>query len=289
MGMVTSAIWSDVNRDNKVDLVIVGEWMPITILIQDEYGNFVYKSDDFGFTNTHGWWNTISQADVDGDGDLDFLAGNAGLNSRFKPSTNEPIELWVGDLDMNGSTDPLITYYNDHNRYPFISKDQLIKQIPSLKKKFLRYNVFKNVSLEDLVTKENLAQFVHKKAEVFSSIWIENVGVKDYKIRPLPIEAQLFPIFSFALVDVNNDKHKDILAVGNWLEVQPELGQQDAGYGLIMLGGDNGQFRVQRNNGSGFWVPGAGRDIKLLNGSDKKEIIMVGRNNDSALTFMMLK
>ncbi len=284
-GMVSDAIWSDFNKDRKPDLILVGEWMPITFLLQDQNGHFVDRTYEYGFEKSSGWWNTIEQADLDSDGDLDYLVGNAGLNSRLRASVSEPVELWVGDIDSNGSYDPIMTYYNNHQRYPFVSKDQLVKQVPPLKKRFLKYEDYKHVQLEDIIPSERMHEFIHRKAEMFTSIWIENKGNQNYQIHELAIEAQMFPIFSFAVQDINRDGHVDILAVGNWQAVQPELGRQDAGYGIVLLGDEKDHFSPLCISKSGFWVPGEGRDIEvILNGKEKSRII-VSRNHDSVLMF----
>ncbi|MEQ1587536.1 MAG: VCBS repeat-containing protein, partial [Cyclobacteriaceae bacterium] len=285
LGMVSDAIWGDLNGDDKPDLIVVGEWMAITVLLQEQSGKFIDHTSDYGFENTSGWWNTISQADLDHDGDLDFLVGNAGLNSRLRANEKEPVELWVVDIDSNGIYDPIMTYYNSHQRYPFVSRDQLVKQVPPLKRKFLKYENYKNVRVEDIIPAEKMNGFIHRKAEMFSSVWIENKGSQTYQIHELPLETQLFPVFSFAVQDVNEDGHPDILAVGNWYAVQPDLGRQDAGYGLILLGDGKGSFAPQRISDSGFWVPGEGRDIKVVNNGKREMRILVSRNNDSILVF----
>ncbi len=285
LGMVTSAVWTDLDNNDRPNLVIVGEWMPITFLVQESSGNFSDQTKNFGFDNTHGWWNVINEADIDGDGDLDFLVGNGGLNSRFRVTINEPVELWVGDIDGNGSSDPIITYYNNHNRYPFISRDQLIKQVPALKKKFLKYEVFKNVKLEDIIPEKDLPRFIHKKAETFASVWIENKGNAVYVIHELPVEAQQFPIFAFAVYDFNGDQIPDILAVGNWFEVQPELGRQDAGMGLVFLGNMNRNFTALTFQQTDFFVKGQGRDIKIVANKKGEKFFLVSINNDQLLCF----
>jgi hypothetical protein len=284
-GMVTSAVWTNLDNNDRPDLVIVGEWMPITFLVQEASGNFSDQTKRFGFNNTRGWWNVINEADVDGDGDLDFLVGNAGLNGRIRVSITEPIELWVGDIDGNGSSDPIITYYNNHSRYPFISKDQLLKQVPSLKKKFLKYEVFKNVKLEDIIPEKDLPQFLHKKAETFASVWIENMGNDLFEIHELPTEGQLFPIFAFAVDDLNDDQFPDIIAVGNWYEIQPELGRQDAGTGLVFLGKENRNFIALSLQQTDFFVKGQGRDIKIVANGKGDRVFLVSLNNGNLLGF----
>lgn len=285
-GMVTDAVWQDVNFDKIPDLVLVGEWMPITIWIQTPNG-FVDNTKDFGLSMTSGWWNTISAHDLDEDGDLDWLVGNQGLNSRLRASATKPVELWVGDIDSNGSTEPIITYFNEHLRSPFITKDLLTKQVPSLKRKFFKYQDFKAVKIEDILNEAQLTQFVHKQVHLFSSVWIENKS-GSYIVHELPDEAQFFPIFSFDVSDIDNDGFPDILAVGNWFDKQPDIGRQDSGNGLLLKSSGAGKFIAVPPSKSGFWVAGEGRYVKVIDGTASRWVL-VARNNDSTLLYKVLK
>lgn len=282
-GMVTDAMWQDLNADGMPDLVLVGEWMPITIWIQTNNG-FEDRTQEFGFSQTNGWWNTIKSFDLDGDGDLDWLVGNHGLNSRLRASVIEPVELWVGDIDTNGSIDPMITYFNGHKSFPFISKDQLIKQVPSLKRKFLKYDDFRSVVIEDILTSTQRSDFVKKQVVTFASVWVENVGNSKFIIHQLPDEAQFFPIFSFEVTDLNEDKLPEILAVGNWFDKQPDLGRQDAGVGLILQANSTGKWQAIPQKESGFWVDGEARSVHFVQGVTSKWLV-VGINNKPTQVF----
>jgi hypothetical protein len=284
LGMVSSALWHDLDKNGKPDLLVAGEWMSLTVLIQSDEGKFFNRTKDWGLDTTHGWWNTLQMADLDGDGDMDFLAGNAGRNSRLRPTQHEPVELWLSDIDRNGSLDPIITYYNHHERYPFVSKDQLIKQVPSLKKKYVRYDDFKNARIEDLISSDKEGDLIHRKAETFESVWLENTGSK-FLVHALPVEAQFFPVFSFQVLDINRDNLLDILMAGNWHAVQPELGRYDAGYGCVLLGNGNRTFQPVAPARSGFWVKGEARDIQMIINTKGEKCIFVSRNNDSVLVF----
>lgn len=285
VGMVSDAIWLDINSDKKVDLIIVGEWMPITLMIQSVSGAFENRTDEYNLKNTNGWWNTISGDDFDHDGDIDLIVGNLGLNSRLRASISEPVSIFVGDIDKNGSLEQILTYYNQGVRYPFISRDQLVKQVPSLKRKFLKYENFRNVKLEDILSKEDIATFVEKDAFILSSIYLQNVSNKKFIVNNLPKEAQFFPIFSFNVSDINKDGHSDILAVGNLFATQPAFGRYDAGHGLTMLGDGKGSFSTLSNAESGLEVTGEGRDIALIRTSKKEKIYLFSRNNSSLKAF----
>ena len=287
LGMVSDASWIDVNKDGKLDLIVVGEWMPITILIQ-ERGVLQDRTREYGLTNSNGWWNTLLIEDIDQDGDSDFLVGNLGFNSRLRASTTEPVSMFIGDIDNNGSLDPILTYYNHGKRYPFISRDQLVKQVPSLKRRFLKYADYENVTLEDIIPLAEQQKFIRKDAMTFASVYVENLGSK-FAIHELPVNAQMFPIYSFCLEDLNADKLMDILAVGNLFATQPDLGRFDAGYGLAMLGDGKGNFKGDPLALQGFLVKGEGRDIQKIVTSKGERFFIVALNNDSLKVFRKSK
>lgn len=284
LGMVTDAAWCDVSGEGKPDLVVVGEWMPITILIQDSQGNFENRTWEYGLASTHGWWNTITAADFDRDGDTDFVAGNLGLNSRLRATPTQPVTLYAGDMDENGGTDHLLTYYNAGHEYPFISRDQLVKQVPSFKREFLKYSTFRNVKREHIIPEKDTAKYAVRLAYHFSSVYIENDREK-FNLLQLPVEAQMFPLFSFCAGDFNKDGHEDLLAVGNLYAAQPDFGRYDAGYGLMMLGDGKGNFSAVTPQNSGFILKGEGRSIQTIESAKGGDAYLVGMNDDSLLIF----
>lgn len=283
LGMVTDAFWIDVNDDGRLDLAVVGEWTPVTILVQSESGTFLDQTAGYGLKGTNGWWNVIHGDDFDGDGDIDLVAGNLGLNSRLRASPDNPISLFVCDIDGNGSLDQIITYFNDGVRHPFVSRDQLVKQVPALKRKYLKYSDYAGVQLEDIVSLAD-NDLIQKDAYLFSSVYLENRN-GSFVVRPLPTSAQMFPVFALGSVDVNNDGHRDILAAGNLSAVQPDLSRYDGGYGLVMYGDGKGNFSADEGFASGFLVRGEGRDIQLLTSAAGKRLVVVSRNNDKPLCF----
>jgi hypothetical protein len=282
-GMVSDAQWVDLNGDKRPDLVIVGEWMPVSIYMQTEDGRFSDKTRESGLGETSGWWNTVEVADLDNDGDADILAGNLGLNSRLRASVKEPVSILMRDIDENGSLDQILAYYNQGKEYPFITRDQLVKQVPALKAKFLRYESFRNVQVHDILPQEGI-RYVKKTANTFASIIQENDGKGKFTGRPLPAEAQLFPIFSMHIEDLNGDGNKDILGVGNLTAVQPDIGRYDAGYGVALKADGRGGYVAVSSRMSGFVVPGEGRDIEVVKAAGRR-IVLVARNNEGLIQF----
>jgi enediyne biosynthesis protein E4 len=288
-GMVKDATWMDVNQDGLHDLVLVGEWMPITVLIQQTNHRFLNQTSAYGLSNTKGWWNTVEMGDLDNDGDDDLLVGNLGLNSRVKASTEKPLSMYLGDFDSNGGSDHILVYYNGDMSYPFASRDQLVKQIPSFKKKYLHYKDYRDVKLEDIITPSQKGNSALMQVEELRSVILINDSNK-FKLTPLPVEAQYFPVFGIQPTDINEDDNMDILLTGNLSATQPDFGAYDAGVGLVLLGDGKANFSPVRPDDSGFVTLGEGRDIEILRSAiTKEQIYVVSRNNQSLLTFRKFK
>jgi len=288
-GMIKDACWIDINKDGLQDMILVGEWMPITVLIQQKNHSFLNQTEAYGLNNTNGLWNTCEAGDFDNDGDSDLIVGNLGLNSRVKASATKPLSMYLGDFDSNGGSDHILVYYNGENSYPFASRDQLVKQIPSFKKKFPHYKDYRNVKLEDIINPMQKGNSALMKVQELQSVILKNDSGK-FKLVPLPREAQYFPVYGTKIADVNNDGFLDLLLTGNLNATQPDFGSYDAGVGLLLLGDGKTNFTPVRPDFSGFITLGEGRNIATLKEADSNNLIyMVSRNNQTLLTFKQNK
>jgi len=239
VGMVTDSEWVDINNDELLDLVIVGDWMPITILINQGDSRFLNETKKFGLENTAGMWNTLQVVDIDKNGQVDILAGNAGLNFKMKASAERPIKLHLDDFDENGQPDPIIFYDFFGNYVPFASKDKLVDQLPSLKKKFLSYTDFSKVStIEDLTGKKESEILEIRKIEELRSMAYLNLG-PETKAIPLPKEAQMSTIEDFEITEDNI-----IVFIGNFLDYATELGQSSGNSGGRLSFGKKNNLKI---------------------------------------------
>lgn len=283
IGMVTDALWQDVNADGRVDLVVVGEWMPITIFRNRGNGR-LERMTTLGLEKSHGWWNRIVAGDFTGDGRVDFVIGNLGLNTRLQASASEPATMHVKDFDKNGFVEQIISYYNHGRSYPLPLRDDLIKALPFLKARYLNYEKYARQTITDIFPAADLADAVLKQAYTFETALARNNGDGSFTLVPLPHEAQFSPVYGILADDFDRDGKLDLLLAGNFDGVKPEIGRMSAGYGLLLRGDGKGRFAPVRTLDSGFSVPGQARDIQRIR-TREEELYVVTRNNDRPLVF----
>ena len=271
-------LFEDIDGDGQKELITAGDWTPIRIFSVDDTVFAPKMTKEL--ENSNGWWNVVKAADIDNDGDLDLIAGNWGLNNRLQASEKEPLTRYIKDFDGNGSEETLITYYYQGVETPFASKDELVKQLPGLNKKYLSYHDFAKASLKELFGENNLTSAATSKAYELASCYFENLGNGSFKKHRLPFSAQISSVNDIWIEDFNKDGYPDLLLVGNNFEISPQLSRLDASHGVLLLNDSKGNFT--KAEGQEFDISGAARNISKLQYQGETYLIIT-RNNDQPL------
>jgi hypothetical protein len=279
IGMVTDACWIDFDQDRDEDLIVVGEWMNVTAFRNDQ-GLFSNVTTPAGLGETSGWWNCIKVADLEGDGDMDLIAGNLGLNSMLKASVNNPIELFLSDFDNNGTPDPVICSKQNGLSYPVATYDELSVQIPDMNKRIKNYSDFAGKTVQEIFGNEKVNHSTLKKAVQFESCAFVNNGNGTFQTKKLTTEAQFSPIRAALSGDYNADGVLDLLLTGNNYAVRPSLGRQDASFGWLLEGNQESQFQTRYSSETGFFIRGDSRKAIQLNISGKPHVLIAVNNGD---------
>ena len=283
IGLITDATWTDVDNDQDKDLILVGEWIAPKILINDS-GRLVDASSTALSGAYSGWYNHIEAADLDQDGDMDFVLGNHGLNSRFKASKDSPIRLYVNDFDSNGSPEQIFTRIEADRNLPYVLKHELQMQIPAIKKRYLKYEAYKDQTFEQIFDEDQIEGAFSSEVQYLESAIMINNGKGHFEIKALPIQAQYAPVYASKTYDFNHDGHLDILLGGNLHAAKPQVGKYDANYGIILLGDGAGNFYEIDKEKSGMDIDGEVRDMRLI-GEGENQILVLAMNNEALRAF----
>ncbi len=288
-GMISSAVWADLDGDGKIDLLFTGEWQAIRVF-RNNGAAFSEATDQWGLKNTNGWWNCLVAADVNNDGYTDILAGNTGKNSYFKPTVKNPVQLWAKDFDNNGSIDPVVTYYNAVEKDRFVVHNRLVllDQVPSIKKRFETFTRYATTPFREMFTDEMLkGAFVGNAYKLESAILINKVGAT-FEIVDMPDIAQISTVNDIEVDDVNSDGNADIILVGNSYSQETLFGRYDASVGTILLGNGNSSWQELSPQKSGMLVNGEARYIDKLH-TRGGEVYVIACNNDKLLFYQLQK
>ena len=275
IGMVTNAVWFDIDKDNDKDLLVTCEWGGITAFINTN-GKFAKKE----LTDKKGWWNFVLPVDIDNDSDIDLVAGNLGLNSRLIASAEQPVRLYFNDFDDNGKMEQILTYYVKNKEITFASKDELQRQIPMLKKKFIYAADFAKASFKDIFPVEKIEQATTSSANYFANAVLINNGNLNFTTQALPWEAQLTSYRSAAVADINNDNLPDIILAGNYYSNNIHAGRYDADYGTVLVNKGKGNFTCKDLNG--IILKGEVRQVQPIKIA-KQPAFILAKNNDSVV------
>jgi len=281
-GMVTDLSWADLDKDGQAELVVVGEWMPVSVF-KLANGKLSNVTEQFGLGKSNGLWFSLQVADLDKDGDLDLVTGNFGVNTRFAASPEAPFGCYAKDFDNNGTIDPIVTLYEGKNNFPLVQKEVLVKQMPGLKKKYLYASVYGETTI-DQMWGNDLNDALHLVAYTLESCWWENQGGKMVQHR-LPYQAQSSAIQGIVVDDLNGDGNPDLLMAGNKYGLEVGTGRYDAGNGVFLSGDGKGNFTWVNNLQSGFWAMKDARDVVMLKGAGGKRSFVVANNNSAAQVF----
>ena len=282
-GMVTDMLFADLDGDGLAELAVCGEWLPVTVF-QFSGGKYVNATEKFGLSKSDGLWNSLAAADLDGDGDMDLVSGNLGLNSRLPASAEFPLRVYAKDFDGNGTVDPIVTFAEEGKNFPLVQKWVLQKQIPSLKKKLLYYRDYSRATVEQVYPQKDLDAALNLFAYTLETCWWENQGGRFVR-RKLPNPAQTSPANAILVEDFTGDGRIDILLAGNKYGMEVETNRLDAGNGVLLQGDGKGNFQFVENHVSGFWATKEVRDMALLRGAGGKKIVLVSNNHGKPQIF----
>ena len=288
-GLISDALWTDFNNDSWPDLILVGELMPLRFF-KNIKGKFIELTEITDLQTKSGWWNGLASVDIDNDGDMDYVVGNVGRNLNFKGDAEQPIRVYAKDLDKNGTIDPLMSFYlrdsiGTKKEYLYHPWQDVTAQYVGIRKRFNSFGEFGSSTLPEMFPDGLLEDATIFELNYMQSAWVENLGNEQFKVHPLPFEAQVAPIYGIVPVDIDNDQFTDLVMVGNDFGMETLQGRADALMGLALKNNGQGGFVALSLEESHFFVPGDGKALITLNHGNKELLMVASQNNDSLRVF----
>ncbi len=289
IGLTCDMLWTDFDNDGLTDIMLAGEWMPLT-LFKNENGKFKNITASSGLDTLQGWWNSLSAGDFDNDGDIDYVAGNIGLNTFYKATKKFPVKIYSADFNKDGGYDAIPTLFlpdrkNQLKEFPAFGRDDMIRQMIAFKARFTNYNTYAVATIDKVLTKEEMGQSQKLYADCLSSCFIENAGNGKFKIKPLPVQAQLSTVFATIADDVDGDNNLDIIINGNDYGVEIGTGRYDSFNGLVLKGDGKGNFIPLSMQQSGLYIPGDGKSLAFIKSVNEKPLLLAAQNQGPLLVF----
>lgn len=288
-GMITGVVFADFNNDKKTDLIVAGEYTPVRFF-ENSGGKFKEVTAETGLEHMSGQWRSLAVADIDKDGDLDIIAGNLGLNNKYRVGEKEPIKLFAKDLDGNGSIDPFMAYYiknekGERKLYPSVGRDQFAAQVPMIKKQFLLHSEYSSKDMDEILKQDDKQGMLELVCEETRSCWLENKGNGKFIMHALPVEAQFAPVNAILCTDVDNDQNPDLILAGNEYQTEVMTGRYDASYGLFLKGNGKGSFTPVAPAKSGLIIDGDVKDLKMVTTANREKIVVASVNDEQLKVF----
>ena len=282
--MITNAKWVDIDNDDLKDLVIVAEWD--TPKIYKNNGKRLIKLTS-SLDDLHGMWNTVETADLDSDGDIDFIFGNQGNNTAHKTSNEHPMKMWINDFDNNGTIEQIITKNENGSDFPIHMKKELTAQLVSLKKQNIKASEYAKKSIDKLFNKDIFDRSIIKQSTISETIIAENIGNNQFQIIYLPNRVQFSCVCGIVCSDVNNDGNLDIIMAGNNFEFKPQYSRLDANYGNVLLGDGNLNFTWQNYNDSGFVIKNEAKQLRTIKTKNGETYLVASINDEFPKIFLI--
>lgn len=279
IGMVTDAAWIDINGDKKEDLIVIGEWMPVTVFININ-GKFENKTGQYFDKQYNGWWNKLLTGDFNHDGKPDLIIGNLGLNTQCKVSDKQPAEMYYKDFDENGSVDPIFCFYIKDTSYPYVTRDELLDQMSSMRTRYTDYKSYADVTINDIFTKDELKDAGHLQANYLKTAYFASGADGKFHEKKLPLQAQFAPVYTITGIKNDKDSTDNILLCGNINHARLRFGKYDANYGVLLKNDGKGNFSYVNQQQSGFKLRGDVRSVININNT-----LLFGINQSGILAY----